>query len=234
MRSGSFRVGIAIAALAGLAGAGAAGASPPEVRLEASELSVSGVTPGGRVVVWWLARGVNGYTRWQSRQAEVVVDADGDGRVTVAPVRGVPEDSLWAVVDAASGEYALASPLQGPLREVEPPRTLAGGLVGRGELDEERGRVELLVVRPGVDGESGAWTGGVDDGGASDGDGVRDGRARARLGRLTPVAEGGAAAPAAFRAGDVVVAGNAEELVFWAHRVGEAGGEPGAGGEVSP
>jgi hypothetical protein len=141
---------------------------------------------------------------------------------------------LWAVVDLSSGEYALASPVPGPLREVEPPPGLAGGLAGRGELDEERGRVELLVVRPGVDGESGAWTGGVDDGGSSDGDGARDGRSRARLGRLTPVAEGGAAAPAAFRAGDVVVAGNAEELVFWLHRVGDPPGEPAAGVEVAP
>lgn len=232
--SGDRRLVVMVAtALAGLVSAGAGWAAPPEVEFSASEVSVSGVTPGGRVVAWWLARGVSGYTRWQSRQAEAVVDGDGDGVVTVTPSRGVPEASLWAVVDVASGEYTLASPLGGPLREVEPPRGL-GALVGRGELDEERRRVEVLVVRPGTDGEAGAWAGGVDDGGSGDGDGVRDGRARAPLGRLEPVGEGGGAAPAAFRAGDLVVAGNAEELVFWAHRVGDPGGEAAADGEVAP
>jgi hypothetical protein len=234
IRGTSVWTGVVIAALAGVVGEGLAAAAPPEVRFAVSEVSVTGATPGGRVVVWWLAQGVSGYTRWQSRQGEVVVDADGDGAVTVAPPRGVPEQSLWVVVDLASGEVALASPLAGPLREVEPPPGVAGGLVGRGELEEERRRLEVLVVRPGVDEEAGAWSGGLDDGGPGDGDGTRDGRARARLAGLVPVAADGAAAPSAFRAGDVVVAGSAEELVYWLRRVGDPAGEPPAGGEVAP
>jgi hypothetical protein len=225
-----------IAAVLGCAAleGGGAWAAAPTVQFGEDEVSVGGVSPGGRVVVWWLSHGVNGYTRWTSRLADVVVDEDGDGVVTVALDRGVPEQSLWAVVDMASGEYALASPLEGPLREVDPPRGLVGALVGRGHLDEQRQRLEVLVVRPGEDTESGAWSGGLDDGGPGDGDGARDGNARLRLEGLVPIEEGRAGPPPSFRAGDVVVVGNADELVFWARRAGADPPDPGRGEEVTP
>jgi hypothetical protein len=211
-------------------------AAAPAVDFRESEVVVRELTPGGRAIFWWLAQGISGFTPWTSRLTEVVLDEDGDGVVSVPFDGGVPEDSLWAVVDLTSGEYTLASPAVGPLREVDPPRGLVASLPGRGEIEDERRRLEVLVVRPGTDGEAGAWTGGADDGGAGDGDGRRDGRTQARLERLEPLEEEGPPPPRALRAGDLVVAGDARDLVFWARRLpedrtGDEGDETGEGGK---
>lgn len=213
-----------------------AAAEPPEVEFNEIEVLASGVTPGGRAAFWWLARGADGFTPWTARLSEVVIDDDGDGAVSLGFEEGVPEDSVWAVVDLRSGEYALASPAAGPLREVEPPRGLVASLPGRGEIEDERRRLEVLVVRPGADGESGAWTGSAEDGGAGDGDGRRDGRTQAQLERLEPLEEAGPPPPRTLRVGDLVVAGDARDLVFWARRLsedlaGDEGDETGEGGK---
>lgn len=228
-----------LAALVGLAllTAGTAEAGlPPEVAFSTQEVVASGFTPGGRVAFWWLARGVDGFTPWTSRLSEVVADDDGDGSVSLTFESGVPEHSLWTVVDLESGEYTLASPAAGPLREVEPPRRLVANLPGRGVIEDQRRRLEVLVVRPGKDGEAGAWTGGAEDGSGGDGDGRRDGRTQARLEGLDPLEEGGPPPPRALRAGDLVVVGDARDLVFWARllpgdRTGGEGGENGEGGK---
>lgn len=213
----------ATAALVLLLSALPGAAAPPEVEFREHEVLASSVTPGGTTAFWWLARGVDGFAPWTSRLSELVVDEDGDGAVSLSYDEGVPQDSLWAVVDLTSGEYVLASPADGPLREVEPPRGLARSLPGRGEIGDERRRLEVLVVRPGSGGEPGAWTGGAEDGGAGDGDGRRDGRTQARLERLEPLEVEGPRPPRALRAGDLVVAGDAQELVFWAQRLNEEG-----------
>lgn len=222
-------------ALAWPGAATAVRAAAPEVDFRESEVGVRGLTPGGRAVLWWLAKGTDGFTPWTSRLTEVLLDEDGDGAVTLSYEEGVPEDSLWTVVDLTSGEYALASPAAGPLREIEPVRGLVASLAGRGEIGDERRRLEVLVVRPGIDGEAGAWTAGAEDGSPADGDGRRDGRTQLRLERLEPLEETGPLPPRALRAGDVVIVGDALDLVFWGQRLpgdrsGEQGDATGKGG----
>lgn len=229
----AYRTALALVLLFALGVGGPAWGQTPGVEFDETAVTLSGITPGGEVVVYWLARGVRGFSPWTSRLVDVVSDEDLDGRIRYELEGRVPEESIWAVVDRTTGLVATGSPLDGPLREIAPPRGLVSTLAGEGHFDEEAYRRDLLVVRPGVGDGAGAWVGSLTDGGSFDGDGARDGQVRARLDRLEPAVEDGPPPPARFRPGDVLVVGDSERLVFWVRRVPDLVPVSEAGEEVS-
>lgn len=176
-----------------------------------------GVTPGGQAVWFSVAHERGEWLTSLVRRDDIVLDDDADGTVSFAVESGVPQLSVWAVVDLASGRFAVAAPDGTPLREIDfPGNSVTRGPRGGLEVLENRGEyLEVLLVRPG----SGAWGLGVGDGGASDSDNAPDGTIRAALDTMRPLATSDAA-PAEFRAGDVVIVVAPHTMEIWATTLG--------------
>lgn len=202
------------------AGAPSPGALTP-LLFDAGAVTAEGVTAGGTVV--WFAVSVerDGYFDTVRRPAAAVVDEDGDRSCRFEPEGGVPDRSVWAAVDFATGGFAIATPGRAPwFEEAPPPNELVefGSAEPLVELRDARGYAEILLVRPGV----GAWTVSAADGGPADADGANDGLLEVPLDRLEPLV-GAAPPPSALASGDVVVTIDPVDRGYYAIRL--AGGE---------
>lgn len=179
------------------------GAASFKVTLEADAVLISGATPKGQIVLLGVARkiGEDDFPVVR-RHLEVLADDDGDGAIRYPVEEGVPLRSLWAVADLTSGDHDAAAPERFGLRRVNwRGRGLQRRPDGKDAIEDRRPRLELLVVRPQV----GAWTLRVNDGDASDGDGIIDGRLEGVLDRMTPLAAS-PQAPSVFQRDDLVLA----------------------------
>ncbi len=129
-------------------------------------------------------------------------DDDRDGEVVFELGREIPPISLWAVADVTTGRTEVqpgtetaARPADGPS---ELPTSRHDGSIA---LADRRAYLELLIVRPGVDG----WTLSVGDGSEGDEDAAPDGLVVPAVARShSLVARAGH--PGGLRDGDVVVA----------------------------
>jgi hypothetical protein len=169
----------------------------PVVMLSATSVSASGVTAGGAVAWFSVARVIEDLAVRVVSRSEIVVDADGDGIVELDLAGPLPLKSVWVVVDLASGLYTAAAPEGSPLVE--------GNILGKvenGELAVSRPLVHLFRARTGEEGV-GAWALRAGDGGESDDDGLGDGLLHAGLSRFTDGA--GVAAPAEVTGSDLLV-----------------------------
>lgn len=216
----------------GLVVLGLLGATPAAgqvtLRLEPEAVVAEGVSPGGWAVFFAVNREPVRYHDRYETVREVVVDEDGDGVVVLEVASGVAFKSVWAVVDGATGEGAVAAPEGFGLRELElVPGRVISGLAGGGEgLQLTRTWVEVLLVRPGV----GAWGRRILDGWEADGDGRPSGGVVAALEALEPVAPTSEVAPEHLQGGDVVLLLMPETLEHGVLRLG-GDGPPGDGGE---
>lgn len=204
--------GVGLATLALLGGLAAHAQTAPTLTLGLTSVTASGLTPSGSAL-WFGATRVGNGAFNQSSLVQKEVSADVTGW-TELPLDGeLPARSLWAVVDATSGAFAVAVPegfdrLEEPFVASEVGRS-SDGVADR--LVAAHPWLFLLVVRPGV----GAWSGTVADGRESDADGVKDGVVVAPLAALSPLA-GSSPSPAALLAGDVVVWIDPRSLSFTA------------------
>src|SRR5258708_11894629 len=94
------------------AGAPPQAAPPLTITASGSTITISGVTPHGKVVFFGVARFVDRTTVTARRLDRIVTDDDGDGVVTIDLGERVPWKSIFAAVDFASGRYGLATPYQ--------------------------------------------------------------------------------------------------------------------------
>jgi hypothetical protein len=186
-----------------LLAAGSASAAPLGLAPRGSGVTVSGLTPHGRAVVFGITREADpedDVPTIQSR-AEVLSDDDGDGIVQDDLGRPLPLRSIWAAVDLATGAVDSAAPSGFPLRKVAwRGRGLTEEPGGGAAVEDQRPFAELLVVRPGA----GAWTLRIGDGGPADADGAADGRLLAPFAAMTPLA-GSPPPPQTFQDGDIVI-----------------------------
>lgn len=158
-----------------LASTAAADRSPSmAIVFEERQLTVTGVTPGHRIVALGLGIGSHGHARLLTRHVEALPDDDLDGHVTFRP-HSLPAGSVWVAVDYETGDYVVATPTG------EEPRLLALADepwgASRDRVGVSRADLEVLVVRPGV----GAWNLWVADGGSRDSDHAMNGVSRLRL-----------------------------------------------------
>jgi hypothetical protein len=168
--------------------------APPELKLafEKSAVVASGLPPGGQVVWFGIARELSQHT------AKIV-------RREITTCRS--SRSGWPWISPAGPRR---SPPEGyPLRRIELP----GQNVGHGGakpdwVEDDRGYVDVMVVRPG----QGAWSATVGDGGANDDDGAYDGRLVAALDRMRGVGASPLSAPEHFSPRDVVVVIDANRM----------------------
>lgn len=150
----SHRIAVFAVVVCGLIAVPASGAIT--VSLGTDSITAEGLTPGAGAVVFSIGHEAHRAYYTTVRIAEVVPDGDGDGRITYKPARPVAWKSLWFVVDARSGAWAVARPEGFPdrltARRTSRPKRGAG--TEWSELEHERGWLELLLIRPGGD----VWT----------------------------------------------------------------------------
>ncbi|GMU66391.1 MAG: hypothetical protein AMXMBFR36_26650 [Acidobacteriota bacterium] len=199
---GSLSVAAALLCTPVFAQLGGAGLS---IAVSDLEVTVSGASAGGSVVVFGVAKRSGDYVQVVERRGEILVDSDADGIVSLDVAEGVPEHGVWFAYDETSKAWVIwpSDSLSGV------PDT--GGGEG-GELPEVEWTeyLETMILRPG----GGAWSGAVGDGGPADLDGLANGAIQvdpasldALAGSLIPDA------PATPSAGDLVITVDPDGLV---------------------
>jgi hypothetical protein len=211
MRTGAAIVVVALAALPAH--------TQPTIGFEENVIVAKGVTPGGSVVWFGIARERPGRITRVVRRDSVLPDSDGDGLVRLDLERSVAVQSIWAAVDLTSGAFVVATPEGMPRREVTMPgnsfRRNPRGAVEA--LQDSREFLEILVVRPG----EGAWSLSVGDGGSSDADMQPDGSIQASLASMQPL-QASKGALDQLLPGDVVVVVDPRQMEFYAATFGKA------------
>jgi hypothetical protein len=192
-------------------------AAPPAVTLQEAAVVVTGVTPGGKVAVFGIARRSLEYLERVERQEEILLDDDKDGAVMLELAEPLPPRSLWFAVDLAGGEFRAASPGGFPLRQLTLPANAIG--TAGDDLKDRRDFVEVFLARPGVGAGAGAWGLSAGDGGESDSDGRQDRFVKALLAEMVPLA-GSPKPPEKMAPGDVLVLVDPNAMEFYAVRLG--------------
>ena len=205
----------------------------PVLGFEASAVTVSGATPEGGVVVFGLGRDRRrAVPRVLRLEHELAADADGALRFELD--EPVMAHSVWAAVDLASGEYALASPVGHELERIDFP---AQGLGANARFLDSEGRfLDVLLVRPanGPDGAeaAGFWGVAMGDGAGLDADGEANSRLTLDVTRLLAL-EDSPPAPERLRPKDVLIGVDPQTLRVFATRLAdgpdEGNGNPNGG-----
>ena len=193
-------------------------AAQPAISFEPAAVVASGISPGGQVAWFGVARESEDHAARIVRRETVATDGDRDSAVRLDLGREVPLVSIWVAVDLATGKAAVATPEGFPLRQIALPGAGAvPGGAGPDRLELDRGYLELLVVRPGI----GVWGATVGDGGVADDDGAADGRVSVALIHLR--ADGTSpAAPQSLGPGDLLVAIDPNEMEVAVSRISGA------------
>ena len=180
------------------------------ISFERAAVNVTGMKPQGRVflfgVVW------TDIPRSASRHTTFLSDGDGDGQARLEVGNEMPPIAVWFAVDFEDGGVTIAS-RRIPEPIANPPRPIAHG---RDALTFPSERIYLAVVRP----KTGAWIARAHDGKNLDADGNNDGSVRADLASLSGFG-GSPAPPGKLEPGDVILAIDAERLMFTTRQVGE-------------
>lgn len=176
--------------------------SSVHITVSSDRLSISGLTPGGGLVLFGIsARPLRGVIA-KKQIAEILPDADRDGVVAYEPADGIPFRSVWVAIDLATGAYSVAAPEHYALDHAEIQRKAlakdADGLVEALDLDAVRS--EVLLVRPGAS----AWRLHAFEGGSGDGDRTHDGRLRVIFDQFRSLDGSAAKSPKKAKKGDVL------------------------------
>jgi hypothetical protein len=187
----------------------------PVATFEEGVVNVSGLTAGGQVIWYSIAREPQGFTTRIVRRHGVET-ASMDSVVSIKVDEGVPPYSVWLVLDSETGAFSLAAPEETSFREIAyPGQSLVRSPQGRlNRLVHTRPYVELFVARPKV----GAWRLAAGEGAAGDEDGMVNGSLRAALETMEPVAQS-PPAPEELVAGDVVMVVDPRALEYAAVRL---------------
>ncbi len=168
-------------------------------------IAVRDATPGASVVLLGAGREVVAMSP-VVRSADGLVTVERDGAAFFDPGWPIPDRSIWAAVDTATGEVTVSTPYPGlPTETVltTPPPTgtleadATGTLV---RLHLETAVMHVVLVRPGV----GAWSATAGDGAGFDEDETADGVLTLVPSGFSPLDEA-RPAPTAFAPTDVLV-----------------------------
>lgn len=196
---------------AALLGDGRAEAAPV-ISFEQTALTISGLTPGGRAVLFSVAWDSEKGAAQLVRRESVLPDNDGDGQVRKDLGKAVPERSVWFAVDLDSGRYTVALPGRYVLDEVVFPSRF--GADDGGRLDFHRTFIQAVLVRPKV----GAWGARARDGQPSDPDGTANRLIQVRLNRMWSLGDS-PPAPQVLEDGDIFLIVDPDQGEYMAHQV---------------
>jgi hypothetical protein len=191
-------------------------AAAPRIKFTPTGVVAEGIRPGGDAI--WFVHSVTEFSGWPrlSRIARVVTDEDRDGSVSLEG--SVTPSSVWAVVDYATGESAIAMPEGAPpVRELRERGN--GWAAGRAHLDFAVSDLDVLLVRPG----RGAWVVRTQQGGSRDGDGRPDNNLRVRLSDMEKL-HGSDKTPPVALPRDLVIAVHPTKLLTFVRSAAE--GQP--------
>lgn len=183
-------------------------------------ITVAGVTPGGTLIVFGVAReplNTIPVTPAIVVRAETLVDLDRDGIVSLEFPGAVPRLGMWAAVDLTSGIHAaFSSPLYEPRRIAVDDELLRHDNAGQlKKLEWPFSELDVLVVRPG----EGAWRFYASKSSAADENRGEKHTLRVDLGNMTPIGNA-PAGPGKFSKGDVIAIFDRLELQYGIMEVG--------------
>ena len=181
----------------------AASGGAPVITFSATTVQVSGVTPGGTVVIYGVAYGRSNFTNSVTHFRAALTDDDHDGVVTYDAKRRIPPAGVWIAVDTRNGQFVIGAPghdaVRGARRSATPFHKNAAGVVDTFMHDYPS--VEMLYIHPG----GGVWVVNTVDGGPLDRD-PRSGATGVSLADAQSLMPPGDTRPAAFAPGGVLVA----------------------------
>jgi hypothetical protein len=168
-----------------------------------NSVTAAGITPGKSAVLFASGLAADDAQQRVVRWVRILSDDDRDGRVTLTLAERVPAATIWAAVDLANGQYAVASPNGSMPRVTKLPPGAFRRSNGSSAVDQfgfDHPVLELLYVHPGL----GAWTWTALDGRMLDRDGP-NGVTLISVADAKPVGDT-AGKPAGFAPGGVLVA----------------------------
>jgi hypothetical protein len=189
------------------------------ITFEANAVVARGISTGGDAVFFAVLQEQEEYSVASSRRDETLADSDGDGVVRLEMPDGVAMRSIWAVVDARTGNYALAVPQGYRLRMAEDTEDHGLRRDNKGHIshiEKAMGYAEMVVVRPG----QGAWLGSAGQGAPSDADHTDDGKLTLGFDDLYAQGKAGAS-PGHLQPGDTVVLIEPVEMQAYAVRIND-------------
>ncbi len=132
------------------ASATSGGAGAPAITFTPKGIRVTGITPGGAVLIYAVAMVRADTGDHIERYQQVLHDDDHDGIVTYDHGMPIPTDGVWLAVDVTNGQYAVSSPLYGlkPARpQPQPLHRAASGRVETFALSYPG--AEMIYIQPG-------------------------------------------------------------------------------------
>ena len=183
-------------------------------------LTFTGVTPGGTLIVFGVAReplNTTPITPAIVVRAETLIDVDRDGIVRLDLAVSVPRQGMWAIVDLANGAHAAFSTPGYEPRLIQVNDELlrhdnAGQLK---KLEWPFGEIDVLVARPG----EGAWRFYASKSSALDENRGGSHTLRVDLGTMTAIGSS-PEGPGKFRKGDIVAIFDRGEMQYGILEVG--------------
>ena len=191
-----------------------------QVEFGPQSLTFTGITPGGTVIVFGVAReplNTRPITPAVVVRAETLIDLDRDGIVRLDLAVAVPRQGMWAAVDLASGAHAaFPTPGYEPRRIDVDQELLRHDNAGQlKKLEWPFGEIDILVARPG----EGAWRFYASK--ASELDENRGGNSAIRVDLRTMTVIGNSPeGPGKFRKGDIVAIFDRGEMQYGILEVG--------------
>src|SRR5260221_12034148 len=132
------------------ASADSGGAGAHVITFNKTSIRVSGITPGGTVVIYGVAMVRIDYGDNVMRYSKVLQDDDHDGVVTYDHGALIPTDGVWVAVDATNGQFAVAAPKWG--LNVAAPQVLPLRKNGAGAVDSFAfgyRTADMIYIHPG-------------------------------------------------------------------------------------
>jgi hypothetical protein len=177
------------------------------LNVEGQTLVATGLTPGGQVVWFTVARQAADYAEQiVPFSAMTVADKTGEAQLTLPHQPG--SQSIWAAVDLATGGLSTGVPAASTLQQLPAGTLKVKSHSGEADqLQDPASYAEVLWVRPGV----GAWTLAV----ADDGPRNQGGRGQVlfAIDQMQPLGNS-PAAPSHVGAGDLVLAVHPHQMVI--------------------
>ena len=199
------------------AGWAADSGAPLAASFDGAVLRITGVTPGGTVALdGALLEPQSEVHERQLRIEQTIADPDRDGIVTYTYERNIPRQSIWGVVDIASGRYVIATPPTYRRQELPFPSNAVKNTPADefDELTHGFFLLQVLWVRPG----EGAWVSMSADGGAGDSDKKNNGKTETSLSYFRPISAN-TPVPKKIKKDDVLIFIDAFDMAFTSTKV---------------
>jgi hypothetical protein len=174
------------------------------VQVNATEIVVSGVSPGSDVYLFGGLQVPRGFYSSLERADLTATDDDRDGVVHFPYPTGVPLRSVWIAVDERNGDIGAGTRAGYPLKISDIPpgawKRKSGNAVDTLSISHKA--LEYLLFHPG----HGAWIWQAHQGGPRDEDGIDDRILTISCAHMLPSTSRGPRPPQAFPGGAVLVA----------------------------